>query len=125
MTRVTTHINMTMQRRTDSIVVGKSLGAALMLVFGFQGLVSGTVDVASLYAAEIVTASGHSLMKSDSYRGSGTEGLATIAAAEPILKPEKESDRSKVAKKPRRLIRKPSAAGLNPNLLSKRIRVVH
>jgi hypothetical protein len=45
-----------------------------MLVFGFQGLVSGTVDVASLYAAEIVTASGHSLMKSDSYRGSGTEG---------------------------------------------------
>ena len=97
MTRVTTHINMTMQRRTDSIVVGKSLGAALMLVFGFRGLVSGMVDVASLYAAETVTASGHSLMKSDSYRGSGTEGLATIAAAEPILKPEKESDRSKVA----------------------------
>ena len=111
MTRATTHINMTMQRRTDSIVVGKSLGAALMLVFGFQGLVSGTVDVASLYAAETVTASGHSLMKSDSHRGSGTEGLATIAAAEPILKPEKESDRSKVGKKPRRLIRKPSAGG--------------
>ena len=85
MTRVTTHINMTMQRQTDSIVVGKSLGASLLLVFGFRGLVSGTVDVASLYAAEIVTASGHSLMKSDSYRGSGTEGLATIAARNPSL----------------------------------------
>jgi hypothetical protein len=75
-----------MQRRTDSIVIAKSLGTVLMLVFGFQGLVSGTVDVASLYAAETGTVSGHSLMK---------------AAGEPILKPEKESDRSKVGKKPR------------------------
>ena len=95
MTRVTTQLNMTMQRRTDSIVIAKFLGMALMLVLGFQGLVSGTGDVAPLYAAETGTVSGHSLME---------------AAGELILKPEKESDRSKVGKKPRRLIRKPSAS---------------
>lgn len=113
MTRVTTQIsmNMTMQRRTDSIVIAKSLGRALVLAFGFQGLVSGTVDVASLYAAEPGMGSQHSLMKADSHRGSRTEGLAIIAAGEPILKPEKESDRSKIGKKPRRLIRRPSTGG--------------
>lgn len=125
MTRLATHVKITMQCRTNSIAIGKSLGAALVLAFGFQGLVSGSVDVASLYAAETVTASGNSLMKSVSHRGSRAEGLATIAAAEPILKPEKESNRSKVGKKPRRLIRKPSTGGLNLNLLSKRVRVVH
>lgn len=111
MTRVTIPINMTMPRRTDAIVIGKSLGAALVLAFGYQGLVSGTFDVASLYAAETGMAFGHSLMKADSHRSSSTEGFATIVAGEPILKQEKESDRSKVGKKPRRLIRKPSAGG--------------
>jgi len=111
MTRVTTRINMTMPRRTDSIVIAKSLGRVLVLAFGIQGLVSGTVDVASLHAAETVAASGNLLMKSDSHRGSYSEGRATIAAADSILKPEKESDRLKVGKKPRRLIRKPSAGG--------------
>ena len=111
MTRVTTRINMTMKRRTDSIVIGKFLGTALVLAFGFQGLVSGTVDVAFLYAAEPGMASQHSLMNEDSHRGSRTEGLAIIAAGEPILKPEKESDRSTIGKKPRRLIRRPSTGG--------------
>ena len=100
-----------MQRRTDSIVIAKSLGRALVLAFGFQGLVSGTVDLASLNAAEPGMAFQHSLMKVDSHRGSRTEGLAIIAAGEPILKPEKESDRSKIGKKPRRLIRRPSTGG--------------
>jgi uncharacterized protein (DUF1800 family) len=77
-----------------------------MLVIGFQGFDSGAIDVASLYASETATASGHSLIKSDSYSGSRAEGLAVIPTVEPILKLEKESDRSKVGKKPRRLIRK-------------------
>lgn len=113
MTRVTTQINMnmTMHRRTDSICLAKSLTTALMLVFGFWGPLSGTVDVESLYAAETVTASGHSLIKKDTPPSNRTEGLATIAATEPILKPEKESDRLKVGKKPRKLIRKPSTGG--------------
>jgi hypothetical protein len=111
MTRVRTRIHMTMPRRTDSIAIAKSLGTVLILAFGLQGLVFGTVDVASLYAVETVTASGNLLMKSDSHRGSRLEGLATIAAAELLLKPEKESDRLKVGKKPRRLIRKPSTGG--------------
>ncbi len=97
---------MAMQSRTDSLVIRKSLGAALILVFGLQGFDSGAIDVASLYAAEITTAPGHSLIKSDSYSGSRAEGLAVIPTVEPILKLEKESDRSKVGKKPRRLIRK-------------------
>ena len=104
-------MNMTMHRRTDSIVIAKSLGRAFVLAFGFQGLVLGTVDVAFLYAAEPGLASQHSLMKSDSHRGSRTEGLVINAAGEPILKPEKEPDRSKIGKKPRRLIRRPSAGG--------------
>lgn len=78
-----------------------------MLVFGFQGFDSGTMNVTSLYASETATASGNSLKKSDSHRGSRIEGLAAIAAAEPILKPEKESDRSKIERKLRSLIRKP------------------
>ena len=77
-----------------------------MLVIGFQGFDSGAIDVASLYASETATASGHSLIKSDSYSGSRAEGLVVIPTVEPILKLEKESDRSKVGKKPRRLIRK-------------------
>jgi len=87
MTRVTTQINMnmTMHRRTDSIGLVRFLTAALMLVFGFRGPLSGTVDVESLYAAETVTVSGHSLMKKDTQPSNRTEGLATIAAAEPIL----------------------------------------
>ena len=115
MTHGTTQINMnmtmTVRGRTDSVVLTKSLGTVLMLVFGFLGLVSGTVDVAPLYAAETGAASGHLLMKFDSHRGSRTKGLVTIAAAEPILKPEKGSDRSRVGMKPRRLIRKPSTGG--------------
>ena len=66
-----------------------------MLVFGFQGLDCATMTVASLYAAETVTASGNVLMKSDSHRGSRPEGIATIAAGSSLLKPEKESDRLK------------------------------
>ena len=106
MTRVPYRINMAMQSRTDSLVIRKSLGAALILVFGLLGFDSGAIDVASLYAAEITTAPGHSLIKSDSYSGSRAEGLAVIPTVEPIFKLEKESDRSKVGKKPRRLIRK-------------------
>jgi len=111
MTRVTTRIHMTTQRWTDSFFIAQSLGTALVLAFGFQGLVFNTMDVATLYAAETGMASGHSLIKADSHRGSRAEGLAAIDAAEPILKPEKEPDRSKVGKKPRRLIRKPSVGG--------------
>ena len=110
MTRVTTQIrmNMTMHRRTGSIVIAKSIGRAFVLAFGFQGLVLGMVDVTFLYAAEPGLASQHSLMKADSHRSSRTEGLVINAAGEPILKPEKEADRSKIGKKPRRLIRRPS-----------------
>ena len=113
MTRVTTQVrmNMTMHRRTDFIVVAKSIGRALVLAFGFQGLVFGTVDVASLNAAESGMGSQHSLMKADSHQGSRTEGLAIIADGKPILKPEKESDRAKIGKKPRRLIRRPLSGG--------------
>ena len=111
MTRVPTRINMTMPGRTDSIYIAKSLETVLMPAFGLQGLVFGMVDVTSLNAAETIAASGNLLMKSDSHRGSGLEGLSTIAAADPILKPEKGSDRLKVGKKLRRLIRKPSAGG--------------
>lgn len=113
MTRITTQIsmNLRMQRRTDSIVIAKFLGTAFVPAFGFQGLVSGTVDVAVLYAAEPGMASQHSLMNADRHRGSRTEGLAIIATGNPILKPEKESDRSKIGKKPRRLIRRPSTGG--------------
>jgi uncharacterized protein (DUF1800 family) len=106
MTRVTYRINTIMQSRTDSIVIRKSLGAALILVFGLQGFDSGAIDVASLYASEPTTAPGHSLIKSDSYNGSRAEGLTVTSTVEPILKLEKEPDRSKVGKKPRRLIRK-------------------
>jgi uncharacterized protein (DUF1800 family) len=60
-----------------------------MLVFGFEGLVSGTVNVASLYAAETVTPSVDLPMRSE------------------IFKPGKELDRLKIVKKPRRLIRRP------------------
>ena len=111
MTRVTTRriMNMSGQSRTVSIYISKSLGTALMLVFGLQGLVFGTVDVAPLYAAETGMVPGHSLMKSDSHRGSGTEGLVTIAVGEPRLKLEMKSDPVNVGKKPRRLIQKPSA----------------
>ncbi len=111
MTRVTTRriMNMTGQPRTESIHISKSLGTALMLVFGLQGLVFGAIDVAPLYAAETGMVSGHSLMKSDSHRGSGTEGLVTIAVGEPRLKLEMKSDPLNAGKKPRRLIQKPSA----------------
>lgn len=78
-----------------------------MLVCGFQGFDHATMNVASLYAAETVAASGTVLMKSDSHRGSRPEGMATIAAANSLLKPEKESDRLKNGKKHRSLIRKP------------------
>jgi uncharacterized protein (DUF1800 family) len=100
-----------MQRLTNSFVLKKSFAAAGVLVFGFQLLLFGTVDVVSLYAAETITASGSSLMKSDSGQGSRTEGFVAIVAAEPILKPGKEIDGSKIGKKPRRLIRKPLTEG--------------
>ena len=111
MTRVTTRriMNMSGQPRTVSIYISKSLGTALMLVFGLQGLVFGAIDVAPLYAAETGMVPGHSLMKSDSHRGSGTEGLVTIAVGEPRLKLEMKSDPFNAGKKPRRLIQKPSA----------------
>jgi len=82
-----------------------------MLVFGFQVLLPGMVDVASLNAAETVTASGSSSMKSHNGQGSRTEGFLAISAAEPILKSGKESGGSKIGNKPRRLIRKSLAEG--------------
>ncbi len=111
MTRVTNRINMMMQCRTSSFDTKKSLRTILMLVFGFQVLLPGMVDVASLNAAETVTASGSSSMKSHNGQGSRTEGLLAISAAEPILKSGKESGGSKIGNKPRRLIRKSLAEG--------------
>jgi uncharacterized protein (DUF1800 family) len=67
----------------------KFLGAALILVFGLEGLVSGMADIAPLYAAETITPSVDSPMRSE------------------IFTAGKELDRLKAAKKPRRLIRKP------------------
>ena len=112
MTRATNRTPVIMQCPTRSFVLRTSLGARLLLVFGFQVFLSGTVDVAPLYAAEIVTASGIVSMKSDNGQGSRTEGLVAVSAAEPILKPGRESDGSKIGKKPRRLIRKPLVEGL-------------
>ena len=80
-----------------------------MLVFGFQGFDDAPLKVVALYASETAAASGNSSMQSASHRRSRIEGLAPIAAGGPILKPERESDRSKIEGKPRRLIRKPSA----------------
>ena len=106
--------NMAMHSGTHSNRISMSLGMALILVFGFQGLVFGSGHVAPLFAAETGTVSGHSLMKSDSHRGSGMEALVTIAAGEPRLKLEMKSDPVNVGKKPRRLIQKPAAGASQP-----------
>ena len=79
-----------------------------MLVFGFQGFDHAPLNVVALYAAETAMSSGSSPMKSDSHPRSRIEGIAPIAATGSILKPERESDRSKIERKPRKLIRKPS-----------------
>ena len=102
-------MNRKRRRQTESIRITKSFGRALVLVFGFHGLVSGMVAVTSLYASEVVTESGHSVMKSDSNRNN--EGLATIAGTKPSLKLMMKSDSSNVGKKPWTLIRKPSSGG--------------
>lgn len=117
MARVTTRIHMAMQCLTSSFVIRKYLGAAVILALGLQMLFSSSGDVASLYAAEIVTASGNSPMKSDSGQGGRTAGIVAIPAVEPILKPGKEPDGSKIGKKPRRLIRKSLAEGPQPESL--------
>jgi hypothetical protein len=112
MTRGTTQLNRNMatQSGTSSNRISKSFGMALILVFGFQGLVFGTGHVAPLFAAETSTTSGFSLMKSDSHRASRMEGLVPNTEAEPRLKLEMmKSDLLNIGKKPRRLIRKPSS----------------
>jgi hypothetical protein len=114
MTCITNRTNMVMQCRTSSFGTRKSLGTMLLLVFGFQVLLSGMVDIASLNAAETVTASGSSPMKSHNGQGSRTEGFVAISGAEPILKSGKESGGSKIGNKPRRLIRKSLAEGPQP-----------
>jgi len=96
-----------MPGRTDSIRLMKSLGAMLVLAFGFQGLDLGPMSVVSLSASETSMTSGHSSMKSESHRDIRAETLAVISATEPILKPKRGFDRSKIEKKPHRLIRKP------------------
>ena len=100
MTCISNRTNMVMQCRTSSFGTRKSLGTTLLLVFGFQVLLSGMVDVASLNAAETVTASGSSPMKSHNGQGSRTEGFAAISGAEPILKSGKESGGSKIGNNP-------------------------
>jgi len=111
MTRVVAQGSMkrTRRRQIESIRITKSFGTAVVLAFGFHGLVSGVVGVTSLYASETVTESGHSLMKSDGNRNN--EGLATIAGTKPSLKSGMKSDSSNIGKKPRTLIRKPSSGG--------------
>lgn len=115
MTRVATEIALARECRTQSsILLTIGMGTVLLLMFGVQGLLVSGEDVPFLYAAESGMASSHSLMKPDSRRGGVPEGVATVVAGEPLLKPEKESSRAKVDKKPRRLIRKPSAGSASP-----------
>ena len=99
----------TRRHQIESIRITTSFGTAVVLAFGFHGLVSGMVGVTSLYASEAVTESGHSLMKSDGNRNN--EGLAAIAGTKPSLKLGMKSDSSNVVRKPRTLIRKPSSGG--------------
>lgn len=111
MTRVTTQRNMHGARRCriDPGHISKSYGAALMLALGFQGLLSGAVDVAPLYASKTVMGSGHSLIKSDAHRDPRVNGLGALPSVKSNLKPKMKPDGSTIGKKPRMLIRKPSS----------------
>ena len=113
MTYVTTTITTTREYQVDAPFLASGLGTAFLLLLAVQGLVY-WVEVPLLSAAETALTSGHSLKKSDDRQVRRTEDITPVPAPGAVFTLDKESGRSKVEKKPRRLIRKPSA-GLSPS----------
>ena len=111
MTHVTTTITTNREYQVDAPFLASGLGMVFLLLLAVQGLVY-WAEVPSLSAAETGLTSSRSLKKSDNRQALRTEGVATVSAPGAVFTVDKESGRSKVEKKPRRLIRKPSAGSL-------------
>ncbi len=107
MTRVTTMVTTAREYQAHPAFLASGFGTAFVLLLTVQGFMY-WVEVPSLSAAEIGMSSNHSLKRLDDQQARRNEGVAIVSAPGAVFTVDNESGRSKVEKKPRRLIRKPS-----------------
>lgn len=113
MTHVIPTVTVAREYQPDVAFWASGIGTAFLLLLAAQGFVY-WAEVPSLSAAETGLTSSQALKKSDNRQARRTEDITSVPAPGAVFTADKESGRSKVEKKPRRLIRKPSA-GSSPS----------